>query len=121
MSSFSGSLHDITIDAVRRSAHRLTGQGLDPEAIDLDALLVAVAEIAHFRLTRPDGEEPQIVRALLDLAARALLWSQSVDDLVGILANMPAEDDDTVEALLAEIDARAAQRTADARREDGRS
>lgn len=119
MSRFTGTLHEITVDAVRKSAHRLVHQGADPDTIDLDTLLVSVAEIAQFRLTRADGVEPQMVRALLDLAARALLWSQSADDLAVILANLPAEDDGTVEALLAEMDD-AAQRKAGARREDGR-
>lgn len=120
MSRLPGTLHEITLDAVARSADRLVVQGADPEVIDLDALLVSVAEIAHFRLTRDDGDEPQIVRALLDLAARALLWSQSVDDLAEILAGMPAEDDDVVEGLLAMMDEQHS-RTADARRESGES
>lgn len=114
-----GTLHQITLDAVARSADRLVVQGADPEAIDLDALLVSVAEIAHFRMTRDEPDEPQIVRALLDLAARALLWSQSVDDLAGIVANLPADDDDLVEGLLAAMDEQHA-RTAGARRGESR-
>jgi len=118
MSRLPGTLHEITLDAVARAADKLVVQGADASTIDLDALLVSVAEISYFRLTREHGVEPQIVRALLDLAARALLWSQSADGLAEILAGLPAEDDDVVEGLLAMMDEQHS-RPAGARRESG--
>jgi hypothetical protein len=97
-------LHQVTLDAVRREATALVRGGLDPETIDLDSLLVACSRVAYYRTDEDPGVEGHIVRALLALAARALLWSQSADDLAAILDSMPAEGDDQIEALLALMD-----------------
>lgn len=96
-------IHEVTIQSVRRAADSLQAAGVDPETIDLPDLLQAMTELAH---ARPVDGTDQLVVWLLRLAALALLWSQSVDDLGVILAGLPAVDDPEVDALLAELDRR---------------
>ena len=95
---------------VQHAARVILAGGTDPMSIDLDALLATLAQVAHWRADQ--GEESRIVQALVELAARALLWAQSVDDLADVVGNLPAVDDDQVDRFLAQLDDEIAWRRA---------
>lgn len=101
MPEHDSTIHEVTIQSVRRAADSLRAAGVDPETIDLPDLLQVMVEVSASRPT--DGDDGLVI-GLLRLAALALLWSQSVDDLAEILAGMPAQDDEQLDAMLADID-----------------
>lgn len=88
MSGFD-TLHEITFQSVQRAAGQLQAAGIDPETIDLPDLMRAVAEVAE---SRPEDGQGRVVLSLLRLAALALLWSQSVDDLHDVLGGVVVVD-----------------------------
>lgn len=95
-------LSTITLDAVRAEAIRVVGiDRIDPETIDLPDLL---AQLAIVSANRPEDGDGELCLALVKLAALALLWSESVDDLAGLIDGS-AVDDPEIDALLARMDA----------------
>lgn len=80
-------LRGITLDAVNASALRMQLiDGVDPHTIDIPDLLLALARVAESRPT--DGDE-KLVLSLVDLAALALLWSETADGLTAMLDDLP--------------------------------
>lgn len=103
-------LHEVTIQSLRRAVDSVHADGIEPDTIDLPDLLRAMTDVAAARPL--DSEGAPMVLALLRLAALALLWSQSADDLGDILAGLPADDDPAIEALLADFDRQRSARPA---------
>lgn len=78
-----------TVEAVNATALRLQlVDGVNPDTIDVHDLLTCLARVTECRFT--DGGELLVV-SLLELAALALLWSESADDLSVVLGD-PAGD-----------------------------
>ena len=81
-------LTKVTLDAVNAAAIRMTlVDGIEPDTIDLPDLITCLARIAE---SRPCGGDDKLVISLLDLAALALLWSETADGLTALLD--PAAD-----------------------------
>lgn len=94
------SLHEVTMQSVILAANALQNEGIEPETIDLPDLLRTMTDVAASRPTDGDGA---LVLSLLRLAALALLWSQSVDDLSDILAGSWQTGDADVDTFLSDI------------------
>jgi len=76
-------LSPITLDAVNASAVRMMlVDGVDPETIDVHDLLILLARVTESRFE--DGDD-RLVLSLVDLAAAALLWSETADGLAAML------------------------------------
>jgi hypothetical protein len=85
-------LSPVTLAAVNAAAIRI--QLVDhvaPDTIDLPDLLVALARAAE---SRPCDGDDKLVLSLLDLAALALLWSETADGLTALLdpAAIPSDE-----------------------------
>jgi hypothetical protein len=96
----SGTRSSVSTTPLTRSVGRAYGRSrVDPDLIDLPDLLAALGEVAA---ERPDNVSDALVGRLVKLAALALLWSESVDDL----GNLAPVDDPEIDALLVQMDER---------------
>lgn len=78
-----------TVHAVNATALRLQlVDGVNSETIDLHDLMICLAKVTESRFS--DGDD-LLAASLLELAALALLWSESADGLVGVISD-PAGD-----------------------------
>lgn len=85
-------LSSVTLDAVNASAIRLQlVDGVAGNTVDLPDLLTALARVAE---SRPVDGDDKLVLALVDLAALALLWSETADGLTAMLDNLPSAPSD---------------------------
>lgn len=95
MTSTIPNLAPVTLDAVNAAAIRIQlVDGIAPDTIDLPDLLHAFARVAE---SRPCDGDDQLVIGLLDLAALALLWSETADGLAAVLSAARPSDEGQVD------------------------
>lgn len=85
-------LSPITLDAVNAAAIRLQlVDGVTGDSVDIHDLLTVLARVAECRFS--DGDD-KLVLSLVDLAALALLWSETADGLTAMLDDLPHPSDE---------------------------
>jgi hypothetical protein len=85
-------LRPITLDAVNAAAIRMQlVDGVTGESVDIPDLLTALARVAE---SRPHDGDDKLVLSLVDLAALALLWSETADGLTAMLDDLPSAPSD---------------------------